>query len=434
MDTPQSLGPFEILSTVASDTHTLTLRARKGPLAPSVLLRIARPGIANATAVASLLEREAERYFSLCHRALPTVIEVAELDGSMALVLVDRGGVRLDTLLARVGQLELGAAVAIAVELAGALGAFHKKGAVFAAIRASEVELTDGGGVYLHGAGDLGPVPGVRSALTAPEHLAPEQVVGELPDARSDVFLLGTLLYRCLAGRGPFDGDGDGLSQRLRHRPHTPLALALGGPGRTLEHIVDRCLAKRPADRFADMASVGARLTQVLRSATSLPTDQLVARALADAGLGEPYAAPLDPGADRCAARSPSRPALLAAAGVAATVAIGLALALGLGDSSGSAGEGPRGLVEQPARLRVLARPWAEVHVDGKHVETTPFARALELTPGRHTIVMHHPNAPDELRGIEVSAGQTLLLDVEMGVARPRPAASAAARAAVDDP
>jgi serine/threonine-protein kinase len=81
------------------------------------------------------------------------------------------------------------------------------------------------------------------------------------------------------------------------------------------------------------------------------------------------------------------------------------------------AGQGKLELVPRSAGyLRVVAQPWAHVHVDGELVDTTPFARAIPLAPGVHYIKLSHPQAPDERRTITLTSGQTLALDVSMKV------------------
>jgi hypothetical protein len=69
---------------------------------------------------------------------------------------------------------------------------------------------------------------------------------------------------------------------------------------------------------------------------------------------------------------------------------------------------------DEAAHLRVIVQPWVHVHVDGQKVDTTPFARPIPLTPGRHHIRLTHPNAPDECRTIDIGPGETHLLDVQM--------------------
>ena len=66
--------------------------------------------------------------------------------------------------------------------------------------------------------------------------------------------------------------------------------------------------------------------------------------------------------------------------------------------------------------VRVLASPWAEVWLDGRQVETTPFARPLVVRAGPHRVVLRHPDAPDETRDVVVSAAQPVTVDVTMAI------------------
>jgi serine/threonine-protein kinase len=66
----------------------------------------------------------------------------------------------------------------------------------------------------------------------------------------------------------------------------------------------------------------------------------------------------------------------------------------------------------------VLAKPWAEVLIDGELVDTTPIGRPIAVSPGRHYVTFRHPNAPDEKRSIQIESGQTVVLDVTMRIER----------------
>jgi len=79
------------------------------------------------------------------------------------------------------------------------------------------------------------------------------------------------------------------------------------------------------------------------------------------------------------------------------------------------AGAGPprpqSGIVVDPAEagyLRVLADPWAEVHVDGVHVETTPFAAPIPLLPGVHYVKLTNPYFKPVTREITIETGRTV--------------------------
>ena len=79
------------------------------------------------------------------------------------------------------------------------------------------------------------------------------------------------------------------------------------------------------------------------------------------------------------------------------------------------------------AFLRVVAHPWARVIVDGQEVEITPFARPIPLSAGSHYVRLEHPHAAVERRTVELTPGETLLLDVTLKVIAPKPSPSAAA-------
>jgi serine/threonine-protein kinase len=293
------------------------------------------------------------------------------------------------------------------------------------------VELTARGGICLHPHLTAADLPG---ELTLPINMAPEQVVGDPSDAKSDVFLLGALLYRMLTGQAPFEGDEEGISQRIRHHPPTPIrALAREVPS-PIAKVVMRCLAKRRHDRIPDMVSLAARLTRVLRAETSLPSEQLVTRALSRAGLAEPLPAPLDRDAER-GIMTPR--AMLRRHGLTLALASAIALAAvvswrSLRDDASDSRSTPRGVLDSPAHLRVLARPWAEVYIDNKLVDTTPIGFPIPVAPGRHIVVLRHPAAPDEARTVDLIAGQTMLIDVDMNVRRPAASAAPAPSATAD--
>jgi len=66
----------------------------------------------------------------------------------------------------------------------------------------------------------------------------------------------------------------------------------------------------------------------------------------------------------------------------------------------------------------VLAHPWAEVSIDGEVVDVTPIGKPIPVAPGKHEVLLRHPRAPDERRPVEVDAGETVVVDVEMAVER----------------
>jgi serine/threonine-protein kinase len=92
--------------------------------------------------------------------------------------------------------------------------------------------------------------------------MSPEQATGDAePDPRSDIYSLGAVAYFVLTGRAPFEGNHalriivaharDDVVPPSRFRPDVPA---------DLEHVVLRCLAKRPEDRYPDVVALGRAL------------------------------------------------------------------------------------------------------------------------------------------------------------------------------
>ncbi len=146
-------------------------------------------------------------------------------------------------------------ALDIAMQVAQALEYAHSRGVVHGTLRPSEILLT-AEGVKLNGFG-LSPLIEGRVLLNAPQlyisaaYLAPEQILGQPIDARTDLYALGVILYQMLTGHLPFAGDDEAIMQaHLSQTPRPPSEL---NPqiSPSLEHLVLKLLAKNPNDRYA---------------------------------------------------------------------------------------------------------------------------------------------------------------------------------------
>ena len=95
-------------------------------------------------------------------------------------------------------------------------------------------------------------------AIGAPAYVSPEQVLGETrPDARSDVYSLGCVLYESLVGEPPFGRSGHtgALGRKLTQPPPSIRAVRERVPA-ALEQVVFTCLARTPADRVRTAAEL----------------------------------------------------------------------------------------------------------------------------------------------------------------------------------
>jgi serine/threonine-protein kinase len=152
----------------------------------------------------------------------------------------------------------------------------------------------------------------------------------------------------------------------------------------------------------------------------------------------------LAPATERSLARSPSRlrsisllqplAGLVLAAGLIVVGGGAMAYLSRAEPASAQSGQRQPLVPDKAGYLKVVAEPWAQVFVDGQHVDTTPFARAVPLAAGVHYVRLEHPDAPSERRTVRLARGETVLLDVKMQVplepSSGSPAAASASAAA----
>jgi hypothetical protein len=161
----------------------------------------------------------------------------------------------------------------IGLQVADALACAHAAGVVHGGLKASNILIDGDGRVSVT---DFGlPVPSPDALPAMPQYLAPEQVQGLAPDARSDVFSLGALMFEMLAGRPPFGSPLTGslatVLENIAHAPTpTPSALDPEVPP-DLDIVVMRSLAKSPVDRYADAGALAAALRGAVVDAAVAP-------------------------------------------------------------------------------------------------------------------------------------------------------------------
>ncbi|MBI4864988.1 MAG: protein kinase, partial [Candidatus Riflebacteria bacterium] len=180
------------------------------------------------------------------------------------------------------GALALGRAVRIAAGMLAGLDCAHRQGIVHRDIKPQNVMLRSGDREPL--IMDFGLARAVsRTGFTTqagiilgtPAYLAPEVIHGETPDARSDLYGVGCSLYHCLAGRPPFQADGELqlLQMQLSERPASLADIRPDVPD-SLATLVMRSMEKDPAARFASAAQMGAAVAAVLREEPGLADRQ----------------------------------------------------------------------------------------------------------------------------------------------------------------
>jgi hypothetical protein len=202
--------------------------------------------------------REARSAGRLSHPNIVTIYDVGEQDGIAYIAMELLKGHSLLQVLKHPQRLafttiaNLIAQVADALDMAQQHDIVHRdvKPANIMVDNAGRVKLTDFGVAYV----PASTITGNGTALGSPRYMSPEQVTGTALDARSDIFSLGVVLYELLTKRTPFEHEGDttifALMNRIASTPHPPMREVDPSVPAAFEHIVDRALAKRPAERY----------------------------------------------------------------------------------------------------------------------------------------------------------------------------------------
>jgi serine/threonine-protein kinase len=440
-----SFGRYRVVAKLRSGPITDLYRAEQVALGRPVFIKALGPGIPPGSPFAAALEREARLLTELDHPGVIRLLDFVSDEAAMWLVLEYVDGFTLEEVLAKKGKLSPGAAVAVALVLAQALGHAHEHGIVHRDVQPHNVLVSRDGAVKLvnfAAAADerLPTAPELldgSAGFGTPAYMSPEQLLGEPEDARSDLFSLGIVIHEMLTGKRPFDAPNErAASHRVRHDPVPPLNRTVPEISGALDRAVRRSLAKMPSDRQASAAELAALLrTELDETGFGAPADAIVAE-FSRLGLIPKAPGPRrDPalvGRNRRSRSSVGSAAAGYLALLCLIVAGGAAIeySAGAGHSDRVPHEGARLELVPPrmAFLRVVADPWAQVIVDGQQIDTTPFARAIPLPAGVHYVRLEHPNAPVERRTVSLGPGETVLLDVKMDVPRsraPRPEASA---------
>lgn len=154
--------------------------------------------------------------------------------------------------------------VSLAKKIADGMAYCHKNDVIHRDLKPENILITAAGqpvvmdfGLALTKGSHRVTYSNLSATMGTPDYMSPEQIEGQRGDQRSDIYALGTILYELLCGKVPFTGDSNmaimaqhlnGTAQRLdRVNPSIPSELAA---------IVATCLARDPAQRFADMTAL----------------------------------------------------------------------------------------------------------------------------------------------------------------------------------
>ena len=213
--------------------------------------------------------REAQVAARLRHANIVTTHDIVATPETSFIVMELVEGKTLQALLQERGRLPLDETIALMAQVAAALDHAHASQVVHRDVKPANIMIEPGGHVKVMDFGIAKLESGANltatgSIMGTPNYMSPEQAKGMKVDGRSDLFSLGCVLYECLTGTRPFQGESVSviLVKILTEEP-PPLDSATTGLPLEIGGVLKRALSKDPGARYAS----GALLLEALRTA-----------------------------------------------------------------------------------------------------------------------------------------------------------------------
>ena len=279
------LGPYEIVSLLGEGGMGEVYRAKDSRLNRPVAIKVLSDESAADLDHRKRFEREAKVISTLDHPNICPLYDVGDHDGNYFIVMPCLEGQSLAARLKR-GAVPVDEAIRVAVEIAMALNAAHRKGVVHRDLKPGNVMLTKagvklldfglaklkstestlGGDTTVHGRTGTGMLVGTIG------YMSPEQITSGNVDARSDIFALGAVLFEMITGKRAFKADSPGntIEAILNDVPPPPSSIQPQSPP-ALDHVVAGCLAKDADDRWQSAADIARQLRWIASSSAETP-------------------------------------------------------------------------------------------------------------------------------------------------------------------
>ena len=220
----------------------------------------------NPQAVTNFL-REAKAAAKLNHPSIVTVYDTGEQDGRYYIAMEYVDGTTLKEILRRRGVISSAGILHVTVQICEALAYAHEKKVVHRDIKPANAMWTRDKKAKIMDFGLAKVVEEVRNHTTVvagtPYYMSPEQTLGKNIDHRTDIYSLGVTMFEMATGTVPFK-EGN-IPYHHVHTPAPDVRALRGDVPLAIAQIINRCLAKDPAERYQSTREI---LTEIRGSLT----------------------------------------------------------------------------------------------------------------------------------------------------------------------
>jgi eukaryotic-like serine/threonine-protein kinase len=262
-----AIDQYEITKLIARSGMASIFKATDSASGAPVVLKIPHPQFEGDVVYFERFRREEGIGQRLDHPNIVRVLTPRE-KSSIYMVLEYIEGRSLRALMDESKPLPTRQAVAIAIQLVAALAHMHERRVVHRDLKPENILVAADGqvkvldfGIALDRTARRITWHGMSSTMGTPDYIAPEQIVGNRGDERSDIYAIGTILFEMLTGQLPFlKANPHALMHaKISDQPKAP-SYFVSGIDPSLETIVLRAIQCRPRDRYAAAAEMLADL------------------------------------------------------------------------------------------------------------------------------------------------------------------------------
>lgn len=290
-----TIGKYHVTGQIGRGATGIVYKAIDQTLDREVAIKVLNPDSAG-TEVMKRFRAEATTLARLNHPEIATIYELLPTETDLLMVMEFVRGDTLEKFATRLSPMAPDRAAYLVDKILSGLEYAHRVGIVHRDMKPANVMVTDLGGVKIM---DFG-IARVRGAehmtidgalMGTPAYMAPEQVLGHEVDGRADLYAVGVMFYRLMAGALPFAADtAIGMLQQQVTNVPTALHVHRTDLPDWCETIVQRALAKSPDDRFQTAEEFRAALSRATGTAPAIDTAKAFAEPVILATVAIPRA------------------------------------------------------------------------------------------------------------------------------------------------
>ena len=274
-----TVGKYRVVERLGRGGMGTVYKAVDETLDRHVAIKVLNPEFGDGD-VLRRFRAEAVTLARLNHPGIATIYELHRQHDELMMVMEFVRGETFHDLADRVGPLDPPQAAHLCIQVLDALGHAHRAGVIHRDLKPANLMIGETGAVKVMDFG-IARVLGTEQftlgglMMGTPAYMAPEQVMGQVIDTRADLYAVGVVFYRLLAGRLPFVADtAIAMAQKQISEQPTPLADLRPDLPAWCSEIAVRALAKDPAQRFQTAEEFRVALTSAVipQSISELPT------------------------------------------------------------------------------------------------------------------------------------------------------------------